>query len=265
MTGSRLDRQIKVTHYRILHPEYTGGLSWNALHMKSAQCGVRRYGDGCMIQGSRRRSKDVASAERGRMGSDSRRAVSYIVRGELSFLFFTAVCVALHPGFVLKWNEGGMSNYGLHLKTAIPYTLALALLALFSGGASRLYARGDNETRRLSLLLRLYSTTVLLVLLSSYFYSLNVALKDVHYVASTALLVLVGLASLWIYRQWPRTNWGRLLLLVQLAGDVLALLTIGGKLHFLFAAEILSNVGFAGLLIRTGRRAATDGYREATA
>jgi hypothetical protein len=47
-------------------------------------------------------------------------AVTYVVRGEFAFLLFTGVCVALHPGIVLKWNEGGMSNYGLHLKTAVP-------------------------------------------------------------------------------------------------------------------------------------------------
>ena len=50
------------------------------------------------------------------------RAAAHIALGQISFGFFITVCVALHPGFVLKWNEGGVSNYGVHLKTALPYT-----------------------------------------------------------------------------------------------------------------------------------------------
>ena len=71
------------------------------------------------------------------------------MRGEVLFLFFTAVSVALHPGFVLQRDEGGMSNYGLHVKTAVPYTLALALLVLYSARAASLYGGGDGRLRRL--------------------------------------------------------------------------------------------------------------------
>ncbi len=192
------------------------------------------------------------------------RAVTYIVCGELAFLFFTGVSVALHPGFVLKWNEGGMSDYGLHLKTAVPYTLALALLVLFSRRAALLYADGDRRSRRLSLLLQLYCTILLSVLLSSYVYSLNVVLKYVHYVLGTSLIVLVTVASVWLFELWPRSTWNQLLLFVQLSGDVLALLTGLGVVHFLFAAEILANVGFEALLIRTGRRVAVESHQFAS-
>ena len=64
------------------------------------------------------------------------RAAAHIALGPISFGFFITVCVALHPGFVLKWNEGGVGNYGVHLKTALPYTLALGLVAGFSHSAA---------------------------------------------------------------------------------------------------------------------------------
>jgi hypothetical protein len=176
------------------------------------------------------------------------------VYGELAFLFFTAVSVALHPGFVLKSDEGGMSNYGLHIKTAGTYTLALGLLALFSLRAAKLYADGDTTSRRLSWLLRAYSAVVLSVMLSTYFYSLTTTLKDLHFAFGTLLVVLVGVASLWMYQLWSPSTSIRLLLLVQLTGDLLALLTVVGTLHVLFLAEISSNVGFAAILIRSGRR-----------
>jgi hypothetical protein len=182
------------------------------------------------------------------------------VTGEVAFLFFTAVSVALHPGFVLKRNEGGMSNYGLHVKTAFFYTLALGLLALYSHRAALLYGGGDTRSRRLRLLLLSYSTIVFFVLLSTYFYSLNSVLKNIHFTLGTALIVTVGVGSLWMYRQWPPSTVVRLLLFVQLVGDLLALMSAMGTLRVLFLAEMLSNIGFAAILIRSCRRLALEDH-----
>lgn len=208
-----------------------------------------------MLQANRRASRGNPSNE-GRELSDRWRATNYVVRGELGFLFFTAVSVALHPGFVLKRNEGGMSNYGLHLKTALFYTLALGLLSLYSHRAALLYGKDTRRTKWLRSLLLTYSTVVLCVMVSTYFYTLSVPLKDLHFIFGTALIVVVGFGSLWMYRQWPPSVGVTALFLVQLAGDALSLLTVVGALHVLFVAEMLSNIGFACLLIRTCRRLA---------
>jgi len=50
--------------------------------------------------------------------------------GQWGFAGGVAIAVALHPGFVLKANEGGISDYGVHLRTAVPYDLALVCAAL---------------------------------------------------------------------------------------------------------------------------------------
>jgi hypothetical protein len=146
-----------------------------------------------------------------------------------------------------------MSNYGLHVKTAVPYTLALLLLALYSRRAALLYTGGDARTQRLRYILTSYSWVVLLVLLSSYIYSLNDALKDIHYALGTVLIILVGTASFWMFqlRSPLKRDW--LFLIIQLSGDVVALLTSLGDVHLLFLAEILANVGFASFLVRTSR------------
>ena len=211
-----------------------------------------------MIQGVRRSSRGATSSSVARSTPALSRAVIYVVRGEVLFLFFTAVSVALHPGFVLQRDEGGMSNYGLHVKTAVPYTLALALLVLYSARAASLYEGGDGRLRRLRQLILSYSAVVFSILLSTYFYSLNEALKDLHFSLGTALIVVVGVGSIWMYRLWSPTLETRSLLAAQLTGDVLALLTVVGTLHLLFLTEILSNVAFAALLIRTCRRVAIE-------
>jgi hypothetical protein len=184
------------------------------------------------------------------------------VLAELLFLFFLIVSVALHPGFVLKSDEGGMSNYGLHIKTAVPYTLAIVFLALFNRQAALLYVGDDRRSRRLRFLLKSYCTVLLSVLLSTYFYSLSTGLKDIHFALGTLLIVTVGFGSVWMYQLWRPSVPVSLLLLFQLSGDTLALLTVFGNVHVLFLAEMLSNIGFEVLLIRTGRKIAIEDRRQ---
>ena len=88
-----------------------------------------------MIQGFQRESRGTTFARR-RSTSDQWHAYRLMVTGEVAFVLFTGVCVALHPGFVLKRNEGGLSDYGVHIKTTVPYTLSLVLLSL-CGSARR--------------------------------------------------------------------------------------------------------------------------------
>jgi hypothetical protein len=211
-----------------------------------------------MIQGFQRESRAVKFAN-GRRSTVKWRVVSNLVRGEVAFLVFTGVCIAIHPGFVLKANEGGLSDYGVHVKTVVPYTLSLALLVAFSLRAAYLVPDGDRRSRRLRLLLLTYCSVLTLIMLSTYVYTLDGVLKDVHYGLGAVLVVVVTTGSLWLYRLWPPTPIVSLFLVVQLAGDVLNLLTTFGGLHVLFAAEILSNIGFALILIRSGRRIALEG------
>ncbi len=240
----------------ILLPRCGRCCSWHSVRQRNATASLTYRGDQ-MIQGVRRSARQAAS--RRTPTSERWRAVAYVARGELLFLFFTAVSVSLHPGYVLKRNEGGMSNYGLHIKTAVPYTFALALLVLYSVRAALLYDDRDQRSRRLRLLIFTYSAVVFSVLLSTYFYTINDALEDLHFSLGTALILTVGVGSVWMYRLWPASMGIRALLLLQLTGDVLALLTVTGTLHLLFLTEILSNVAFAALLIRTGRRMALEG------
>jgi len=210
------------------------------------------------MQSRGRGTRSLAAGVQRDVGSQQRVA-AYVIRGEAAFLLFTCVCVALHPGFVLKWREGGLSNYGLHIKTAVPYTLALALLSLYSQRAAAHCASGDSRSRQLRWLLAAFSLVLLLVLLSSYVYSLNPTLKVVHFALGGVLVVLVGAASVWMFVHWSPSTWDWLFLAVQLVGDAVALLTGLGDAHLLFLSEMLTNIGFVGLLVRSSRRVAVHG------
>jgi Na+-transporting NADH:ubiquinone oxidoreductase subunit NqrD len=184
---------------------------------------------------------------------DDDQGARLVERGQICFGLFIAVCVALHPGFVLKWNEGGMSDYGSHLETALPYTLALLGLSEFSRRGASLFRGNDRTTRRLRRVLYFYSAIVLVMLVSTYVYTLNFTLRDFHFGFGTILILFEVSTSVWMFLLFRRFVWDGIFLVMQIVGSALCLVTIVGVLHVLFFAEMLTGAGFAGLIIHTSR------------
>ncbi len=179
--------------------------------------------------------------------------LSDVVRGQISFWLFTIICVALHPGFVLKSDEGGMSNYGIHAKTFVPYTLALAVTAFYSQrAAGRIDPR--SEFRGLAWALRYYSLLLFLVLVSTYPYSLNRGWRDTHFTFAVALALVEVIGVTWIIRTVERDPLDLALLALQWTGVFLLALTGLFGFHLLFLTEVVMAVGFGGLVVRASRR-----------
>jgi hypothetical protein len=188
------------------------------------------------------------------------RGVTYITYGQIGFALFLVVCVSLHPGFVFKANEGGLSNYGIHVKTAFAYTFALGLPSFLTFCAVPFFDRTDPVTRRFQRFLRAYSPLVLLTLLSTYPYSLDVMLRDVHIIIGSALIVLDTVGGVWMYRFHRQVRWDDVLVSALLIGFVLAALTITGLLHVLFVSQVVTSGAFAILFVRSAKSiAATPG------
>jgi hypothetical protein len=89
---------------------------------------------------------------------------------------------------------------------------------------------------------------------STFGYRLDTPQRDVHVGVGIVLTVFEVVASLWMYRE-RRGDLG--LVLVQLAGVVVAGLTIVGLIHLLFVSEIVTGASFAVLLFRTTRQLST--------
>ena len=186
---------------------------------------------------------------------NSKLLLRWVVFGEVAFLFFMGVGVALHPGFVLARHEGGISEYGVHVKTAVLYTLAWALLAVGNMRAARMCGGQGVRSEKVRKLLLFYSAASLLVLVSTYFYSLDAVMSYIHYGFAAVLVVFMSTAAYWLYRQLTDVSWARAALWVQLLGSTSALLSIVGVFHVLFCAESISNVGCAILLAKLCSRA----------
>ncbi len=194
----------------------------------------------------------------GEVVGDDRRPGALIVLGQVSFLVFLALAVALHPGFVLKADEGGISNYGIHLKTVVPYSLAFVLCAYFSIRAAGLCRGPGITTRRFRYLLTVYACLLLLTLLSTYGYRLDVGLKEIHVAAGVTTVAFEVAASVWMYAQL-RGGWDAVFLAVQLVGSAVAGLTVLGVGRLLFLGQAVASMGFALLLIRTGQAVPPSG------
>ena len=179
------------------------------------------------------------------------RAATLVALGQWGFALGVAICVALHPGFVLKGNEGGISDYGVHLKTAVPYDLALICPALGAYLAATRARDSASLPRGLRTLLLAYTTLVVLTLASTFGYTLDRPQRDLHVVVGSVLTLFEVVATLWMYGQ---RHGDLALVLVQLAGFVLGALTIVGLIHLLFVSEIVTGASFALVLYRAARQ-----------
>jgi hypothetical protein len=180
--------------------------------------------------------------------SSSRLVVRFVAAGQIGFALFIALCVALSPHYVLKANEGGISNFGVHLRTIVPYSIALLLPAAFTYAASRLVAPANSRLRHIQIILGAYSALILLTLLTTYTYKIDEPFKVVHIGVGAIITIFEMGATLWMYRQLHALLAA---LVVQVIGFVLATLTIFGALHLLFVTQILVGVPFAWFLVRT--------------
>jgi hypothetical protein len=175
-------------------------------------------------------------------------AATLVAIGQWGFAAGVAIAVALHPGFVLKANEGGISDYGVHIKTALPYDLALVCAALGAYLAATHARDSANLQRGLRIVLRTYAFLVTLTLASTFGYTLDRPQRDLHVGVGALLTVFEVVAFLWMYSERRRDH---ALILVQLVGFVLGVLTIIGLIHVLFVSEILTGASFALVLYRT--------------
>jgi len=181
-------------------------------------------------------------------------APSDVTRGQLSLAVCSVICVALHPGFVLKWDEGGFSNYGIHAKTVVPYSLGFLLAAFYSWKAARELGSGVGPVRVVSILLDAYSVLMVLALLSTYWYSRSVALKEAHGVIGIATMLFEPLVALWCFVQLRGSTWDLTLLAIAATGLVLAAIDFLGVLHVLFLAQVLTAGAFGFLLVHAVTR-----------
>jgi hypothetical protein len=175
------------------------------------------------------------------------RAVTLVAASQVLFVALLATCVALLPGLVLKRDEGGVSNYGVHATTAVPYAAAYVLDAGLLAWAARLL--DAPRARRLRRVLDALAILLVATALSTIDYTRVTALRRVHDTAGAVLVLFEVALCEWLARQRP-SPLAHALVAVAYAGLVLCALASFAVWHVLFAGEILVTAGLAPLLVR---------------
>lgn len=179
-----------------------------------------------------------------------------VLGGQVWLYGWLAVTIALWPGLVLKRHEVGLSQYGLHQRTAPTYALAYLGCALLSWNAAAL-----SRTPWFTRLLRLYGTLLVLALLSTFGYQTWSALHLVHELLGAALLVFEPVATGLLLRHRGPSCTALAAGLAAGVGSVLAVLDVARLWPVLFAAQTCLGVGFALALARALNTAGADPLR----
>ncbi len=187
-------------------------------------------------------------------GSSMSRSLRFAVVSQLTLGGFLALCVLVTPRFAFAANEGGVSNYGVHGATVIPYTLA------FVGSASFLFLAGralryTDGLGRAALGFEVVALMLGVVLVSTYPYKIDRTLADVHLGAAIGLFcaelpLVAGLAFALSSKSRQVIVWlGWLGALGWLTGAAVAALTVLGFIHLLFLGQAVMSAGFAAVLV----------------
>ena len=179
--------------------------------------------------------------------------VRRVVASQVVLFAFLGVCLAIEPTYLVRRDEGGLSNFGVHVATVVPYTLAFALCAVFVGRAAACVIVVDRTTRVFRTVLLVLCGLLVAVLVSTYAYKTGPLLHGVHVAVGVVTLCFESAVSIWIVVALARDPVSRAALAAQLAGLALAALTVLGVLHVLFAAQLLASLAFGVLLVRGAR------------
>ncbi len=172
-------------------------------------------------------------------------ATRYIIFSQVSLFAFIALCTILMPHFLFERNEGGASNYGLHSRTIIPYSLANGLAGL----GLILAAFRTPRTPKIQLILKIsasvFGALYLIILVSTRDYKVSHLYNLVHVDSTLVLFIFETALAIFLVSRCVRSLKSRLFFLVQFAGFIVLLLTLFNQIHLLFIGETLTSLGFA--------------------
>lgn len=177
------------------------------------------------------------------------KTATYIIISQLIFFVTIAICVAFKPHALL--NNSAFSFFGNYMPTAIPFViglLAMATTLVLAARVSPKITTTDQWLSRLFITIAVHLTGLALIP-----YGINRISYIVHISLAYSLGVVFLVASGWLIAKSERNVINFSLLGMQIAGVVLGILSTSevGKLHFIALGQLIVNLGFSGLLIRS--------------
>jgi hypothetical protein len=170
---------------------------------------------------------------------------AFVASGQACFLAMMASCLAIEPSQVAL--KRGLSFYGTHLQTVVPYSLGFALcVGLTAVGLTRLSPIDISATR---LRLGLAALIGLMALIPLTPYSVDLVFDYLH-IGITATVFTAGLAlGTWLALRVLRTGLALSALAAQLGAGLLALTAQLGWHDYMIPSQLGFQLSFAVLVV----------------
>lgn len=178
------------------------------------------------------------------------KAIQHLILSQVSFFIFISLCILLIPSFLFASNEGGISNYGVHYLTVIPFSIAFFLSGFFVFRAAQCIPKSSNRLKQLGYILYTLAVLSLLVLLSTYPYKVNKSFTRLHLLIGLIVFFFESITAIWLSLRLQKNLWNIVLLTIQALGFILGVLTLMGTVRLLFIVQLVTTFSFGFLLIR---------------
>jgi len=172
----------------------------------------------------------------------------YLALSQASLFGLLFICCLIIPSIVIK--NGGVSNFGNHLSTLIPYVLSFLLAIAFIFMAANTIQRKSVKLNRLALILYILGLLYFLVLISTFPRRFDFIYSDIHDYLGIALFAYEFFISIWFLLK-EKSQSTIIFFIVEVIGSMIGFLSILKYIHFLFIGQFIGTVGFGFLLIIT--------------
>lgn len=176
-----------------------------------------------------------------RRPADARRLVRW---GMSCFWISVIVCYALIP---TDWQKHGITHYGNHKRTIVPYGFGLLSSAFFMVLGAGTIPLDDPKLARYRRLM--FAIAALLVGLLLTPPVIGRAVGFVHTLIGVALFICQIAMGFDIWTKASRNRIITACFLVQLVGSLVTILSLWRILPFMFSSQLLAQLGFALVLI----------------
>ncbi|MGZ4462532.1 MAG: hypothetical protein ACXVZP_06800 [Gaiellaceae bacterium] len=175
-----------------------------------------------------------ARGRRRRRESRARRSIVYMVSAQVTFLGLLALCIHMSPAGLA--SDNGVSYYGAHSRTLLPYCLAFLLsgaLVVLSARSLRASGAGSPTLERG---LTVFAGLLVPIILTPY--SLGTTVNVVHTIAAASLFLEQLWLGLWLVRRADLGLIGLSLWIVQVLLIALVALSLARVTRVMLEGEV---------------------------
>jgi len=170
-----------------------------------------------------------------------------LIYAQLSFFICLAVTVFItNAGFV---DNHGLSFYGAHLKTVLPFGFGLVMCDIFLLRAANTISGINSTVKSLVPYLRILAILLMLIVLTPD--ALNPVFGVMHTIASSALFLFEIILATWLTLHWHSDKLTWVLLIAQFLTGIVAMLSEFQISRYLSESTVFFQLFFGLLLVWT--------------